>query len=50
MVRLALPENNNTILASKYQLYLPTEEQLRTEIERQKQLFMLQQENKGKEE
>lgn len=50
MVRLALPENNNTILASKYQLYLPTEEQLRTEIERQKQLFMLQQENKDKEE
>ena len=45
MVRLALPENNNTILASKYQLYLPTEEQLCTEIERQKQLFMLQQEN-----
>ena len=45
MVRLALPENNNTILASKYQLYLPTEEQLRTEIERQKQLFMLQHEN-----
>ena len=49
MVRLALPENNNTILASKYQLYLPTEAQLRTEIERQKQLFMLQQENKDKE-
>ena len=49
MVRLALPENNNTILASKYQLYLPTEEQLRTEIERQKQLFMLQQENNKEE-
>ena len=49
MVRLALPENNNTILASKYQLYLPTEEQLRTEIERQKQLFMLKHENKDKE-
>ena len=49
MVRLALPENNNTILASKYQLYLPTEEQLCTEIERQKQLFLLQQENKDKE-
>ena len=49
MVRLALPENNNTILASKYQLYLPTEEQLCTEIERQKQLFMLQQENNKEE-
>lgn len=49
MARLALPENNNTILASKYQLYLPTEEQLCTEIERQKQLFMLQQENNKEE-
>lgn len=49
-VRLALPEDNNTILASKYQLYLPTEEQLRTEIERQKQLFMLQHENNDKQE
>lgn len=49
MVRLALPENNNTILASKYQLYLPTEEQLRTEIERQKQLFMLQHTHNDKE-
>ena len=50
MVRLALPENNNTILASKYQLYLPTEEQLCTEIERQKQLFMLQHENNKEDE
>ena len=49
MVRLALPENKNAILASKYQLYLPTEEQLCTEIERQKQLFMLQQENNKEE-
>lgn len=28
MVKFALPKNNNTILASKYQLYLPTEEEL----------------------
>ena len=49
MVRLALPENNNTILASKYQLYLPTEEQLRAEVERQKQLFMLQHTHNDKE-
>lgn len=48
VVRLALPEDNNTILASKYQLYLPTEEQLRVEIERRKQLFMLQHENNDK--
>lgn len=49
MVRLALPENNNTIIASKYQLYLPTEEQLRAEVERQKQLFMLQHTHNDKE-
>lgn len=33
MVRMALPEDNKTILASLYQLYLPTEEQFRQEIE-----------------
>lgn len=31
-VRLALPEDNKTILASRYQLYLPTKEQLVREI------------------
>lgn len=31
-VKLALPESNQTILASKYQLYLPTTEQLINEI------------------
>ena len=38
MVRLALPENNNTILASEYQLYLPTSEELVKEINEVKQL------------
>lgn len=28
LVKYTLPENNNTIMASKYQLYLPTEKQL----------------------
>src|SRR5690606_19741675 len=28
VVKISLPENNNTIIASKYQLYLPTEQQL----------------------
>ena len=32
VVKMALPENNSTILASKYQLYLPTTEQLIKEI------------------
>lgn len=43
-VRLALPEDNKTIHASKYQLFLPTEEQLRAEVEKQKQLFLQQRE------
>lgn len=32
-VRMTLPEGNTTILASRYQLYLPTAEQLKGEIE-----------------
>lgn len=36
--------DNKQLFASKYLTYLPTEEQLRTEIERQKQIFMLQHE------
>jgi predicted nuclease of restriction endonuclease-like (RecB) superfamily len=35
VVKYSLPENNNSILASQYQLYLPTEEQLLTEIRRE---------------
>lgn len=37
-VRLALPENNTNILASRYQLYLPSSEQLVNEINRVKRL------------
>ncbi len=37
-VRLTLPEDNKTILASKYQLYLPTSEQLINEINQVKKL------------
>jgi len=35
---LALPENNKTILASKYQLYLPTSDQLIEQINQVKKL------------
>ena len=31
-VKMALPEENKTILASQYQLYLPTTEQLINEV------------------
>lgn len=36
LVKMTLPSDNNTIVASKYQLYLPTEQQLIAEIERVK--------------
>lgn len=32
MVKMALPENNKTILASKYEMYLPSEKQLLAEL------------------
>jgi predicted nuclease of restriction endonuclease-like (RecB) superfamily len=35
VVKITLPENNTTIIASKYQLYLPTEQQLIEEIKKE---------------
>ena len=35
IVKITLPENNKTIIASKYQLYLPTEQQLIEEIKKE---------------
>jgi predicted nuclease of restriction endonuclease-like (RecB) superfamily len=35
MVKISLPENNSTIIASKYQLYLPTEQQLMEEVKKE---------------
>ena len=34
MVKITLPKDNKTILASKYELYLPSEETLRAEVEK----------------
>ncbi|MCL2040492.1 MAG: PDDEXK nuclease domain-containing protein [Bacteroidales bacterium] len=39
LVKYSLPENNKTILASQYQLYLPTENQLLAELKRELQNF-----------
>lgn len=39
LVKYTLPENNNTILASKYQLYLPTEKQLAKQLRIELQEF-----------
>ena len=38
VVRMTLPEGNNTILASEYKLYLPTQEQLIYEVNEVKRL------------
>ncbi|MES2653356.1 MAG: PDDEXK nuclease domain-containing protein [Bacteroidota bacterium] len=35
VVKITLPENNKTIIASKYQLYLPTEQQLLNEVKKE---------------
>ena len=35
MVKISLPENNKSIIASKYQLYLRSEQQLLEELKRE---------------
>ena len=35
VVKITLPENSNNIIASKYQLYLPTEQQLIEEVQKE---------------
>lgn len=49
IARYSVLHGNEQLFASKYKLYLPTEEQLRAEIETQKKFFQLKQsEGKGK--
>ena len=38
---------NEQLFASKYKLYLPTEEELKAEIETQKAMFYLQQQERA---
>ena len=47
IARYSVLHGNEQLFASKYKLYLPTEEELRREIERQKEIFLLQQTSKG---
>lgn len=42
IARYSILKGNEQLFATKYKLYLPTEEQLRKEIKRQKELFMMQ--------
>ena len=39
VVRYTIPENNTQIFASKYMLYLPTEEELKKELENERKLI-----------
>lgn len=45
IARYSILKGNEQLFASKYKLYLPTEEELRNEIETQKQIYLLQQDN-----
>ena len=46
IARYSVLHGNEQLFASKYKLYLPTEEELRAEIETQKAMFYLQQKEK----
>jgi hypothetical protein len=35
VVKISLPENNKTIIATEYKLYLPTEQQLMEEVKKE---------------
>jgi hypothetical protein len=41
VVRYTLPEGNTQIFASRYKLYLPTEEELAAELQRERQQIEL---------
>jgi len=49
IARYSILKGNEQLFASKYKTYLPTEEELRAEIENQKRLFYLQQNTKNEE-
>ena len=46
IARYSILNGNEQLFATKYKLVLPTKEELTREIERQKEIFALQQENK----
>lgn len=48
IARYSILHGNEQLFASKYKLYLPTEEELREEIETQKAIFYLQQKEKSR--
>ena len=47
VARYSVLHGNEQLFATKYKTYLPTEEQLRAEIESQKEIFEIQQQEKA---
>ena len=45
VVKYTLPEDNNQIFASKYKLYMPTEEELERELAKEQELLELEKES-----
>jgi len=43
VVKYTLPEGNNQIFASKYKLYMPSEEELKKELEKEQELLEIEQ-------
>ena len=50
IARYSVLHDNDRLFASKYMLYMPTEEELRKEIEQQKEFYRLQHDNSPKKE
>ncbi len=49
IARYSILHDNDHLFASKYMLYMPTPEQLRAEIERQKAIYFLKEKSRGSE-
>ena len=50
VVKYTLPEGNKNIFASRYKLYLPTEEELKAEIQRERAILQIEAQVNGEEE
>lgn len=50
VVKYTLPEGNKNIFASRYKLYLPTEEELKAEIQRERAILQIEAQINGEEE
>ena len=46
IAKYSILKGNEQLFASKYKLYLPTEDELRAEIENQKTIYQIQQQEK----